>query len=74
MTGASEEYGIHGQCQRHWEHGQEWLICIECGAKWSVIEIDTNRGEEFEQVSDGDGYCEGERDRMTGSGYPLRPT
>ena len=33
------------------EHGQRWLVCA-CGAQWSIVE--TSRGEEYEQVADGD--------------------
>jgi hypothetical protein len=33
------------------EHGRRWLVC-PCGAQWAVF--DSNRGESYEQVSDGD--------------------
>lgn len=45
-----------GPMQRDEEHGQEWLTCVGCGAQWSIV--DTNRGEDYEQVSEGDGSCE----------------
>jgi len=43
----------------HWEHGPEavfehgrWWVNCSCGAQWSAV--DTSRGFEFEQVSEGD--------------------
>jgi hypothetical protein len=48
----------HGDCFIEFEeHGQLWIECLNCGAQWSIEE--TSNGEEFEQVSEGDGYCEG---------------
>jgi hypothetical protein len=39
-----------------YEHGQRWAVCRTCGAQWSY----QTRPTDFEQVSEGDGYCEGE--------------
>lgn len=48
--------GYHKRVTFPREHGQRWANCAACGAQWSVA--DTNMGVEFEQVSEGDGYCE----------------
>lgn len=53
--------GVHKQIHRHWEHGQGWATCIECGAQWSIVECIDEQGQDcegFEIVSDGDGFCE----------------
>jgi hypothetical protein len=44
-----------GEFETSEEHGGTWLTCIACGAQWSIA-----GGDELEQVSDGDGHCEGE--------------
>lgn len=44
----------HGTCDIVQEHGQEWAVCNRCGAQWSL------NGADLEQVTDGDGFCEGE--------------
>jgi hypothetical protein len=38
------------------EHGRRWAVCRTCGAQWAIHK--SNRGEDFEQVTEGDGYCE----------------
>jgi len=38
------------------EHGRYWAVCRACGAQWSIHA--SNNGAVYEQVSDGDGYCE----------------
>ena len=38
------------------EHGQRWAVCRPCGAQWSIVE--TNQGDDYEQVTEGDGYCD----------------
>jgi predicted cupin superfamily sugar epimerase len=52
---------VHEQIERYWEHDQEWAECIECGAQWSIVECIDEWGqdyEDFELVTDGDGFCE----------------
>jgi hypothetical protein len=44
----------HGDCEIIEEHGQEWACCHRCGAQWSLD------GSNYEQVSEGDGYCWGQ--------------
>jgi hypothetical protein len=39
------------------EHGRHWAVCRECGAQWAIHK--TSCGEGYEQVKEGDGYCEG---------------
>jgi hypothetical protein len=39
------------------EHGQWWITCLSCGAQWSVHDLNQHDFD-FEQVSQGDGYCE----------------
>ncbi len=46
----------HGECGIVLEHGQEWAVCNTCGAQWSL------NGADFEQVTEGDGFCEVLRD------------
>ena len=43
----------HGDCNIVSEHGQEWAVCNVCGAQWAL------EGADLEQVTQGDGYCEG---------------
>lgn len=38
------------------EHGQKWAVCRTCGAQWSINQ--SNLGEQYDEVSEGDGYCE----------------
>jgi len=45
-----------GEFSEFEEHGQLWLECCACGAQWSVVE--TSRGADLEEVTEGDGYCE----------------
>lgn len=43
------------------EHGQHWIICLACGAQWSVVDAvggESVDGFDFERVSEGDGSCE----------------
>jgi hypothetical protein len=40
------------------EHGRHWAVCRECGAQWAIHK--SNHGETFDQIKDGDGYCEQE--------------
>lgn len=49
---------VHPNVRRVTEHGQDWLTCPDCRAQWSIV--DTNLGEDYEQVTDGDEYCEGQ--------------
>lgn len=41
-----------------YEHSRRWAVCRSCGAQWAYQESPLD----FEQVTDGDGYCEGEED------------
>jgi hypothetical protein len=48
--------------QVDFEHGQWWVTCLPCGAQWSVNDAEgsgTVDGFDFEEVSAGDGFCEG---------------
>jgi hypothetical protein len=47
---------VHHHLSCDFEHGQWWSTCLDCGAQWSVV--DTSDGLDFEQVTEGDGYCE----------------
>lgn len=38
------------------EHDRLWVECLRCGAQWSIEDAIA------EQVSDGDGFCEENRD------------
>lgn len=43
------------------EHGQHWIDCHRCGAQWSAVDAvggDSVDGLAFEQITDGDGFCE----------------
>jgi hypothetical protein len=56
----SDPHFVHkGPLQQDREHGERWLTCMPCGAQWAIVQ--TNRGEDYEQVSEGDGSCEDER-------------
>jgi hypothetical protein len=46
--------------QRHTEHDQDWIICLDCGASWSVVvcEIDGENHEDVEEIDAGDESCE----------------
>jgi hypothetical protein len=48
-------YEIHKRTQRTTEHGRDWLICLDCGASWSIVETDD--GEELEEIDGGDDFC-----------------
>ena len=54
-------YDIHKRTRRVTEHGQDWLICLDCGASWSIVETDD--GEDLEGIDYGDGWCEDEQRR-----------
>lgn len=43
------------------EHGQWWVTCLDCGRQWSVVDC-TPGTLDFEEVTEGDGYCDGEGD------------
>lgn len=45
----------HKRIQVDEEHGGQWVTCLGCGGQWSVNE--SNKGPDFEQVSDGDESC-----------------
>lgn len=38
------------------EHDRDWAVCRRCGAQWAIHQ--TNLGEDYEQVTEDDGYCE----------------
>ena len=57
----TQDDGPHKLLTVHYEHGQHWLTCADCGAQRSVCDAEgpgTDDGFCLEQVSDGDGYCE----------------
>lgn len=56
----------HRRTHRVTEHGQDWLVCLDCGASWSIVETEINGepGEDLEEISDGDGWCEDELRRQ----------
>ena len=57
-----EREGGHRGLEVHFEHGQWWLSCKPCGAVWSPVEWENEKGEEgwdFEEVSRGDESCLG---------------
>lgn len=56
MSNLSADPAIIHNTRRVTEHGQDWLTCLDCGAQWSIV--DSNFGEDYEQVTEGDGYCE----------------
>ena len=51
----------HKRNDVHFEHGQHWVTCLDCGAQWSVCDVsDEADGDAlftFEMVSDGDESC-----------------
>jgi len=49
---AAPELGAKDDLQVDWEHGQWWVTNRYTGAQWSVVE--TTRGLDFEQVTQGD--------------------
>jgi hypothetical protein len=48
--------GLCGGFGADFEHGQWWVTCLECGRQWSVVDCDPGDFD-FEEVSEGDGYC-----------------
>lgn len=45
----------------HFERGQWWASCIECGRTWSIVDAEGGPavdGFDFEQVAEGDGFCD----------------
>jgi hypothetical protein len=63
-----EGLSIHLRLEVDFEHGQNFVTCLDCGAQWSVHDVgdqdyDPDSGEEyqgtfdFEEVSQGDEYC-----------------
>lgn len=59
---AEFQEGEHGEHvpTANFDHNQWYIICLDCGASWSVNDAETQEGEEyfsFEQIDEGDGYC-----------------
>lgn len=42
------------------EHGRRWAVCNTCGAQWGIHR--SNEGDSYEQVTEGDGYCQDHAD------------
>ena len=40
----------HDRLGRFVEHGQEFVQCIGCGQSWSVVECESELGEEYEDL------------------------
>jgi len=40
----------------HYEHGQHWVMCTDCGASWSVVDSEPGPYD-LEQIDNGDEYC-----------------
>jgi len=58
---AEDEFGEeHKRLDVHFEHGQHWVSCLDCGASWSVCDHEDAKGNEgfvFEEVAAGDYSC-----------------
>jgi len=53
--------GGHDALNGAFEHGQWWVMCLGCGAQWSVVDAEGGPavdGFDFECVTDGDDTCE----------------
>lgn len=53
--------GRHQNLQTNFEHGQWFVTCLTCSRQWSVNDAeggDSVDGFSFEEVSEGDGYCD----------------
>lgn len=46
--------------QRHHEHDQDWLTCLDCGATWAIEiwEVKGELQEEAERIDEGDETCD----------------
>lgn len=49
---------IHKSTDVAEEHGATFVSCLDCGASWSVHETSGPEGFTFEELSQGDGYCQ----------------
>lgn len=62
--GASN-YAFHKGPDVTFEHGQHYVCCTTCGAQYSVVDAEGGPsvdGFDFEEITEGDGYCAGESD------------
>ena len=60
MNRLQEIRKIHKRCSRHKEHGQEFLICGDCGASWSLNPAQDRDGRRYtdcEEIDSGDEFC-----------------
>lgn len=54
----AQDGAVHQNAQQVFEHGQWWINCSTCGAQWSANDSNALNGFSFEQVSNGDDFCE----------------
>lgn len=55
------EHPQHEDAEVVHEHDRVWVTCPTCGAQWGahdVVSLDGQWSFSFEQVSEGDGYCD----------------
>lgn len=49
--------GHHRSLSVDFEHGQWWVSCVNCGAQWSVVDVEERGNPDgfgLEQVTDGE--------------------
>jgi hypothetical protein len=50
----------HRHLSAAFEHGQWWVLCRDCGASWSVVDVegrDNPEGLGLERIDEGDESC-----------------
>lgn len=57
MSAFAAALPLHKDAMPAYEHGQWWVTCGPCGAQWSANDCEPGAFD-FEQVTEGDGWCE----------------
>lgn len=61
MSAFVAKHGAHCNVSLALDGDRYWVSCLTCGAAWAVVDCESASGEEyfdFEEVSQGDHYCE----------------